>query len=279
MSPSGSPSSAPDASAALERLLAIMARLRDPQRGCPWDLAQTFESLAPYAIEEAYEVADAIARGDMADLADELGDLLLQVVFHSRVAEELGRFRFADVATAICDKMERRHPHVFGDAPARDAAAQPGAWEAQKAAERAAKGAGRAGVLDDVPVGLPALTRAAKLTRRAARVGFDWPELSQVIDKLHEETAEVEAEIASGDFAAAREELGDLLFVCANLARKLDVDPEAALRGANAKFTRRFGHIEAELARDGRGPEQSDLAEMDRLWDAAKVLERAPPAG
>lgn len=277
MTSSGSSSAASDTTAAVERLLAIMARLRDAEHGCPWDVAQTFETIAPYAIEEAYEVADAIARDDMADLADELGDLLLQVVFHSRMAEELGRFRFADVATAIADKMERRHPHVFGDAPGRDAAAQPGAWEAQKAAERAVKG-GRAGVLDDVPVGLPALTRAVKLTRRAARVGFDWPQLSQVIDKLHEETAEVEAEIASGDLAAARDEIGDLLFVCANLARKLDVDPETALRGANAKFIRRFGHIEAELARDGRGPEQSDLAEMDRLWDAAKALERAPPA-
>ena len=261
----------------IDRLLAIMARLRDPVSGCPWDLAQTSASLAPYAVEEAYEVVDAIARGDMADLKDELGDLLLQVVFHARLAQEQGLFAFDDVARAVSDKMERRHPHVFGDAP--DArAAQADAWEAGKAAERAAKtsagGAERSGVLDDVPVGLPGLTRAVKLTRRAARVGFDWPDLVQVIDKLHEETAEVEAEIAAGDLDAAREELGDLLFVCANLARKLDADPEAALRAANAKFTRRFAHIEASLAAAGRTPEQSDLAEMDALWHEAKRLER-----
>ena len=258
----------------LDRLLSIMARLRDPERGCPWDVAQTFATVAPYTVEEAYEVADAVERGDMADLREELGDLLLQVVFHSRMAEELGAFRFEDVATAIADKMERRHPHVFGDAAHRDAPAQTAAWETQKAAERAAKGAERAGVLADVPAGLPAMTRAVKLTKRAARVGFDWAEASTVIAKLREETDELEAEIPGGDPALLREELGDLLFVCANLARKLDVDPEDALRSANAKFTRRFGHIEASLAADGRTPEQSDLAEMDRLWDEAKAREK-----
>ena len=260
----------------LDRLLSIMGRLRDPERGCPWDVEQTFATVAPYTVEEAYEVADAVERGDMADLREELGDLLLQVVFHSRMAEELGAFAFDDVATAVADKMERRHPHVFGDALHRDSAAQTLAWEAQKAQERDRKrAAGRAGVLDDVPVGMPGLTRAVKLTKRAARVGFDWPEASTVIAKLREETDELEAEIPGADPALLREELGDLLFVCANLARKLDLDPEDALRGANAKFTRRFGHIEASLAADGRTPGQSDLAEMDRLWDEAKSLEKA----
>ena len=271
------PPERPPAAAGLDRLLAIMARLRDPVAGCPWDVRQTFASLAPYAVEEAYEVADAIARGDMADLKDELGDLLLQVVFHARLAQELGVFAFDDVAKAISDKMERRHPHVFADAVVDGVAAQSDAWETRKAAERTAKsalqGADRSGVLDDVPVGLPGLTRAVKLTRRAARVGFDWPDLAQVVAKLHEETAELDAEIAAGDLDAAREELGDLLFVCANLARKLEVDPEAALRLTNDKFTRRFGHIEASLAADGRTPEQSNLSEMDALWDAAKRLE------
>lgn len=266
-------------SSPINRLLAVMARLRDPERGCPWDVEQTFATVAPYTVEEAYEVADAVERGDMADLREELGDLLLQVVFHSRMAEELGAFRFDDVATAIADKMERRHPHVFGDAAHRDSAAQTVAWETQKAQERdtkrAAKGAERAGVLADVPAGLPALTRAVKLTRRAARVGFDWAEASTVIAKLREETDELEAELPGADPALVREELGDLLFVCANLARKLDVDPEDALRGANAKFIRRFGHIEASLATAGRSPEQSDLAEMDRLWNEAKAIEKA----
>ena len=252
-----------------------MARLRDPERGCPWDIEQTFATVAPYTVEEAYEVADAVQRGDMADLREELGDLLLQVVFHSRMAEELGVFDFDDVATAIVDKMERRHPHVFGDASVRDSAAQTEAWEAQKAQERAAKGVERAGVLADVPAGLPALTRAVKLTKRAARVGFDWPETSTVIAKLREETDELEAELPDADPTLMREELGDLLFVCANLARKLDVDPEDALRAANAKFIRRFGHIEASLAAEGRTLEQSDLAEMDQLWDEAKTLEKA----
>ena len=270
--------SAPGSAAArrpgIDRLLEVMARLRSPG-GCPWDAEQTFATIAPYTVEEAYEVADAIERGDMADLKEELGDLLLQVVFHSRMADEQGAFDFDAVATAVADKMIRRHPHVFGDAAYPDASAQTDAWERQKAAERAAKGAHRAGVLDDVPVGLPGLTRAVKLTKRAARVGFDWPDLGQVFAKLREETLELEAEVQTADPARLRDELGDLLFVCANLARKLGVDPEDAVRGSNAKFVRRFAHIEAELARRGRTPTQSDLAEMDALWDEAKAAERA----
>ena len=261
----------------IDRLNAIMVRLRDPDGGCPWDVEQTFQTIAPYTLEEAYEVADAIERGDMDELKSELGDLLFQVVFHARMAEEQGLFGFDDVATAIADKLERRHPHVFGpngplEAAKADGAAQKARWEDIKAGERKAKA--QHGVLDDVPVGLPALARAAKLTRRAARVGFDWPSTAEVLDKLDEEVAELKAEIAAGDLDKARGELGDLLFVMANLARKLGVEPEDALRGTNAKFVRRFAFIEAELAKDGRTPEQSDLAEMDRLWDAAKAAER-----
>ena len=260
--------------APIDRLNAIMARLRDPDGGCPWDVAQTFATIAPYTIEEAYEVADAIERGDMTELKSELGDLLFQVVFHARMAEEAGLFTFDDVAEAMSDKLTRRHPHVFADEAAKsDAWSQKARWEDIKAEERAAKA--QYGVLDDVPVGLPALARAAKLTKRAGRVGFDWPSTDEVFDKLHEEVAELRAEIATGDLEKAREEMGDLLFVVANLARKLEVEPEDALRGANAKFMRRFAFIEAELAKDGRTPEQSDLAEMDALWDAAKVAERA----
>ena len=258
----------------VDRLNAIMARLRDPVGGCPWDVEQTFRTIAPYTLEEAYEVADAIERGDWDELKSELGDLLFQVVFHARMAEEQGLFAFDDVANAIADKLERRHPHVFGDEAAKpDGAAQKARWEDIKAAERAAKA--QHGVLDDVPVGLPALARAAKLTKRAARVGFDWPSTAEVLDKLDEEVAELKAEIAAGDLDKARGELGDLLFVMANLARKLGVDPEDALRGTNAKFVRRFAFIEAELAKDGRSPEQSDLAEMDALWNAAKAAARA----
>lgn len=258
----------------IDRLNAIMARLRAPVGGCPWDVEQTFATIAPYTIEEAYEVADAIERGDYDDLRSELGDLLFQVVFHARIAEEQGLFVFDDVANAMADKLERRHPHVFGDEAAKaDGIAQKARWEDIKAAERVAKA--QHGVLDDVPVGLPALTRAAKLTKRAARVGFDWPSTDEVFDKLDEEVAELRVEIAAGDLDKAREEMGDLLFVLANLARKLGVEPEDALRGANAKFVRRFGFIEAELAKDGRTPEQSNLAEMDALWDAAKVAERS----
>jgi len=266
--------SAPDDADPLDRLIAIMARLRDPADGCAWDLEQTFASIAPYTVEEAYEVADAIERGDLGELKDELGDLLLQVVFHARMAEEQRAFAFNDVAQAICDKMIRRHPHVFGDAGHRDSAEQIRAWEVIKAQERAAR-AKQASVLDGVSIGLPGLSRAVKLTNRAARVGFDWPDTAQVLDKVHEELAELEAEVAAGDQDKAGEELGDLLFVLANLARKLDVDPEAAIRGANAKFTRRFSFIEAALSANGRRPDQSDLAEMDGLWDAAKAAERA----
>jgi len=257
----------------IDRLNGIMRILRNPDGGCPWDLEQTFATIAPCTVEEAYEVADAIERGDWDELKSELGDLLFQVVFHARMAEEQGLFVFDDVVEAIADKLTRRHPHVFGDEAAKmDGAAQKARWEDIKAAERAGKA--QHGVLDDVPVGLPALTRAVKLTKRAARVGFDWPSTDQVFDKLHEEVAELRAEIAAGDLDKARAEMGDLLFVVANLARKLGVEPEDALRGTNAKFIRRFGFIEAELARDGRSPEQSDLAEMDGLWNAAKVAER-----
>jgi len=257
-----------------DRLKDIMVRLRDPNGGCPWDVEQTFATIAPYTIEEAYEVADAIERGDMGELKTELGDLLFQVVFHARMAEEQGLFAFDDVAEAMSDKLVRRHPHVFGEEdPQISGPAQKLRWEDIKAAERASKA--QHGVLDDVPVGLPALHRAAKLTKRAARVGFDWPSTDEVFDKLDEEVAELRVEIAAGDLDKAREEMGDLLFVVANLARKLGVEPEDALRGANAKFVRRFGFIEAELAKDGRTPDQSDLAEMDGLWDAAKAAERA----
>jgi tetrapyrrole methylase family protein/MazG family protein/ATP diphosphatase len=265
---------APDDADPLARLIAIMARLRDPDGGCPWDLEQTFATIAPYTIEEAYEVADAIDRADLSELKDELGDLLLQVVYHARMAEEAGAFDFLDVANAICDKMIRRHPHVFGGDIHRDAIEQARAWDAIKAEERAAKDAA-ASILDGVPVALPALMRAEKLTRRAARVGFTWEKPEDVLEKLHEELAELAAETGAGDLARVREEMGDVLFVCANLARMLDVDPEEALRGANAKFTRRFHAIEQALAADGRGPEQSDLAEMDALWNAAKRAERA----
>jgi MazG family protein len=259
----------------IDRLLAIMARLRDPADGCPWDLEQSFATVAPYTVEEAYEVADAIERGDLADLRDELGDLLLQVVFHARMAEEEGAFAFEDVATAINDKMIRRHPHVFGGETYASLAHQKEGWEALKAAERQGKGNGRpASLLDDVPVGLPALTRAVKLSKRAAGVGFVWPTVHEVIAKLDEEVAELKAEIAAGDLEKAREEMGDVLFVVANLARTLEVDPEDALRFTNAKFARRFQYIEARLAERGKSPDQSDLAEMDALWDEAKAAEK-----
>lgn len=271
---------------ALDRLLEIMARLRAPD-GCPWDREQTFETIAPYTIEEAYEVADAIEHGDMIDLADELGDLLLQVVYHARIAEERGAFAFKDVAEAISNKMVRRHPHVFDGAESFD-------WQAIKAAERAERAARYAaagvepeapGILDGIPSALPSLMRAVKLQARAARVGFDWAEPETVLDKIAEESAEVvaawraaEAKTDATEAAKAKqavsEEIGDLFFVLANLARKLDVDPEEATRAANAKFTRRFRSIEAALAAEGRSPEESSLAEMDALWDAAKRAEK-----
>ncbi|RAK61169.1 nucleoside triphosphate pyrophosphohydrolase [Phenylobacterium hankyongense] len=258
----------------IDRLLAIMARLRDPESGCPWDVEQTFATIAPYTVEEAYEVADAIERGDLSDLKEELGDLLLQVVFHSRMAEEQGAFAFEDVARAINDKMIRRHPHVFAQESYASLADQKDGWEALKAAERESKGRNQS-LLDDVPVGLPALTRAVKLSKRAAGVGFVWPSAKEVLEKLHEEVEELEAEIAAGDLEKARQEMGDVLFVVANLARTLDVDPEDALRFTNAKFGRRFRYIEERLAARGKTPDQSDLAEMDALWDEAKVAEKA----
>jgi tetrapyrrole methylase family protein/MazG family protein/ATP diphosphatase len=261
----------------LARLLELMARLRDPSGGCPWDREQTFATIAPYTVEEAYEVADAIERGDLADLKDELGDLLLQVVFHSRIAQEQGLFDFDDVARAITEKMIRRHPHVFAEQSYRDVKEQTAAWDAIKAAERAGKNRA-SGLLDDVPTGLPGLTRAVKLTKRAARVGFDWPDVQQVLAKLREELAELEVEIEAHDTDKMREELGDLLFVCANLARKIDIDPEDAVRAANAKFTRRFAYIERGLAERGSSPQTSDLAEMDALWNEIRALDKTAKA-
>jgi ATP diphosphatase len=322
-------------------LLAVMAALRTPGSGCPWDLEQNFKTIAPYTIEEAYEVADAIERGDMGALEEELGDLLLQVVYHARMAEEERAFAFADVVDAIATKMIRRHPHVFGTEAERAAGAAPGFWERIKAEERASQerrgvpspivpearlrhdvgegqggGDGRTfivgipptpnpsppgggefaprqspsvpsplvaeGILDDVPVALPALTRAVKLQSKAAKVGFDWPSLTPVFDKLKEELAELEQAVAIGDADAHKakigEEFGDLLFVVANVARHLKVDPEASLRAANQKFMRRFRRIEELLAALGRTPAQSTLAEMDRLWDQAKAEERDVPS-
>lgn len=257
---------------ATNALLALMARLRDPRDGCLWDREQTFETIAPYTIEEAYEVADAIQRGALPALKEELGDLLFQVVFHARMAEEQGAFDYADVAETLVAKMKMRHPHVFGDAEARDAGQQTHAWEALKAEERKARGAG--GVLDDVPLALPALLRAEKLTKRAGRIGFDWPSHEPVLEKLSEELAELEEARCAGDSEAVAEEMGDVLFVVANLARKLGVDPENALRRANHKFERRFRHIETALNADGRTGVRS-LEELEPLWDEAKRAERA----
>jgi len=265
-----------DPDGGVARLREIMRRLRDPETGCPWDIVQTFDTIAPYTIEEAYEVADAIARGDDADLRDELGDLLLQVVYHARMAEEAGAFGFDDVARAISDKMVRRHPHVFGDeSREKSPERQTADWERIKAAERAGRPE-TASALDGVAAGLPALTRAVKLQNRAARVGFDWPDAGHVTSKIAEEAAELAEAVASGDADHAREEYGDLMFVMANLARHLDIDPESALREANLKFTRRFQAVEAALARDGRTPSDSTLQEMDVLWDAVKRAEREP---
>lgn len=270
------------AEAELRRLLGVMAALRHPQTGCPWDKLQDFNTIAPYTIEEAYEVADAIERRDFAALPDELGDLLFQVVYHARMAEEENRFGFADVARRIADKMIRRHPHVFADAAGRDvfadAAAQTDAWEAQKRAERLAcsqTGMMETGILAGIPTALPALTRAAKLTARAARVGFDWPDAAGVLEKLEEEVLELRAELPGADPARLADEVGDLLFVLANLARKLDLDPEACLRQANDKFTRRFQGIEQRLASEGKSPPDATLEEMESLWRAVKHAERA----
>jgi ATP diphosphatase len=269
---------APDAGEATRRLIEVMARLRDPETGCPWDVEQSFRTIAPYTIEEAYEVADAIERDAMDELKDELGDLLFQVAFHSRMAEERGAFAFADVAAGIVDKMIRRHPHVFDDAPV-DADGMPAQWERQKAAERAAKAEaeGRAaGALDGIAAGLPSLTRAMKLQKRAARVGFDWTDPADILGKIEEEVGEIRAEI-DGQAPKDRieDEIGDLLFCAVNLARRYEVDPDSALRRTNAKFERRFRHLEAALRAQGREPAEADLDEMEELWVAAKRAETA----
>jgi len=261
----------------LARLLAVMEWLRDRRHGCPWDIEQTFRTIAPYTIEEAYEVADAIARDDLGALKEELGDLLLQVVYHAQMAREAGAFDFGDVAAAIADKMVDRHPHVFGDATVASAEAQTVSWEARKAAERAARQRDRhearpAGTLDGIALALPALLRAEKIQKRAARVGFDWKETGPVIDKIEEELGELRTELAQGTIDQDRlvDELGDVLFAVANLARHVKVDPEAALRATNDKFERRFRHIERRLAESGRTPSDATLDEMEALWQEAK---------
>jgi ATP diphosphatase len=260
------------AEAELRRLLDIMARLRDPVTGCAWDHVQTFDTIAPYTIEEAYEVADAIATRDFTALPDELGDLLFQVVFHARMAEEEGRFDFAEVTRQIADKMVRRHPHVFGDAAVRDAETQTAAWEVQKIAERAAKQ--QTGTLDGVPTALPALIRAVKLTRRAAHIGFDWDSVEQVLAKLDEEIRELRDELPAADPARLQDEVGDLLFVLANLARKLKLDPETCLRHANEKFARRFNAMEAKFTAEGRSLSELSLERMEAGWQDVKTQER-----
>jgi len=259
-----------DPDGGMPRLLAIMRRLRDPVAGCPWDLAQDFATIAPYTIEEAHEVEDVIARQAWSELPGELGDLLFQAVFQAQIAQDRGMFGFDEVVRAIADKMVARHPHIFGtESRDKSAEQQTQDWERMKAAER-----GDARVLDGVALGLPALTRAVKLQKRAARVGFDWPSTQDVLAKLIEEAAELVEARDRLSPAEVADEFGDLLFVMANLARHLGVDPEAALRGTNAKFTRRFGRVEDWLAAAGRSPAQSDLAEMDALWDRAKAEER-----
>jgi ATP diphosphatase len=267
----------------IRRLIDVMAALRAPETGCPWDIEQSFATIVPYTLEEAYEVADAVERGDRADLCDELGDLLLQVVFHARMAEEEGAFDFGDVVEAITRKLIRRHPHVFGDArdlTSDEVKALWGRIKAEEKRERAAAGAPRpeaAGVLAGVPHALPALTRALKLQQRAGKVGFDWNDARAVLAKLREEMDEIEAELAAGAEDKVAGEVGDLLFAVANLARHLAVDPEAALRGANAKFERRFAHIEARLDAEGRAPGDASLDEMEALWKEAKRREKARP--
>jgi nucleoside triphosphate diphosphatase len=263
----------------ISRLLEIMAALRTPGTGCPWDLEQDFSTIAPYTLEEAYEVADAIARGDLADLREELGDLLLQVVFHARMAQEEGAFGFEDVVNAITEKLIRRHPHVFGDARGLTPEAVERQWERIKGEEKAGKAAarvveGRAGALAGVPVGLPALTRALKLQQKAGKVGFDWNDPLAVLAKIREEADEIETAIHSDERRQAAAEVGDLLFAVVNLARHLDADPEGVLRATNAKFERRFGAIEHALAERGKSPKDSTLAEMDALWNVAKAAEK-----
>lgn len=273
------------------RLIAIMRALRDPRSGCPWDLEQSFETIVPYTIEEAYEIADAVARGDMFDLKEELGDLLLQVVFQSRIAEERGAFDFGDVVEAITSKMIRRHPHVFGDARAQSADEVKALWEVIKAEEKSGKAAQaqqaplsssasedaaqreRARLLEGIPIALPGLARAVKLQAKAATAGFDWNDTKLVLDKIREETTEIEAALEGGELTSVIAEIGDLLFAAANLARHVNADPEAAIRQANAKFERRFRFIEDELRRAGKAPAASSLEEMERLWNVAKQTE------
>lgn len=268
----------------ISRLIEIMAALRAPVTGCPWDIEQDFSSIAPYTVEEAYEVADAIARGDFDDLREELGDLLLQVVYHAQMAEEKGEFAFGDVVEAITAKMIRRHPHVFGDEQARGAGMAKGMWEKIKSQEKAEKRAARLargldpedhgeGYLDGVPVALPALTRALKLQEKAARVGFDWSEAAPILDKIEEEIGELRQALAGGDAAAVRDEFGDMLFALVNLGRHLKLDSEAALAGTNEKFRRRFHHVERALAASGRSLEDASLEEMEALWQQAKAGE------
>ena len=254
----------------LDRIIQIMRRLRDPETGCPWDVEQDFSTIAPYTIEEAYEVADAIQRGDTDDIRDELGDLLLQVIFHARIAEEAGLFSLADVARGISDKMVARHPHVFDKDPRPDVTDQAGRWEDIKAAERAKRG--KTGVLDDVATGLPPMLRALKLQKRAARVGFDWPDINPVIDKLHEETSELRDELGRQplDSANVQDEVGDILFVAVNLARQAGIDPETALMTCNAKFEKRFRFIEQQIEKNGKKMEDASLEEMESYWQDAK---------
>jgi ATP diphosphatase len=259
----------------LARLIEIMAALRTPGSGCPWDLAQSFATIAPYTLEEAYEVADAIARADLAGLKDELGDLLLQVVFHARMAEEQGAFDFGGVVEGITAKLIRRHPHVIADAQGRTAEAVKGLWERIKADEKAARGEAAEGALTGVPLALPALTRALKLQEKAGRVGFDWNDARAVLAKIREEADEIEAALDAGARGEAAAEIGDLLFALVNLARHLDADPEAVLRATNAKFERRFAAIESALAARGKTPKEATLAEMDVLWDEAKAAEKS----
>lgn len=272
----------------IDDLIEVMAALRTPETGCPWDLKQTFATIAPYTVEEAYEVADAIERNDLADLKEELGDLLLQVVYHARLAQEQNAFEFEDVADAITNKMIRRHPHVFGDAETRAKGAAKGFWETIKAQEKAERAKQRAyitghaaqerpaSILDDVPAAMPGMTRAVKLQARAAKAKFDWPHIAHVFEKVHEELGELQEAVTKhpDDRDHAEEEFGDLLFVMANIGRHLKIDPEKALRGANQKFIRRFHYIEEKLAEMGRTPDQSNLEEMDALWDEAKAAER-----
>ncbi len=267
------PGQASDTARQMDRLLDIMAALRDPTTGCPWDIEQDFETIVPYTIEEAYEVADAIARQDMEGLRDELGDLLFQSVFHAQMATEAGAFTFRDVVKAISDKMERRHPHVFGDLAVEDAEQQSRAWEDQKAAERQRKSRNigtKASILDDVPVALPALKRAQKLGKRMQRVGFDWPDAQSITEKIIEELDELRAELATGDMVRLKEELGDLLFTVAQIGRQLGIDPEDALQQGNRKVERRFRALESQVRLDGQDIEKISISEMEAYWQQAK---------